>query len=90
MSDEIHRIIKDDYLLPFGHSKVKVEIEVESRMNYDKIYFSHSEIELNYCYEVFKYWFNKKDKFKVSDCARSTKISQYIVKKIYNNYIKEK
>jgi len=88
--EELKRFVGDsNYLFNFGYSKVTVLIELESKMNYDKIFFSYRDLELNYCYEVFNYNFNSTSlEFSYSECARVTGISYHNVKRIYDKYLK--
>lgn len=89
--NEMERLIKDgEYLRSFGHSKVVVSIEVESKINYDKILFDYTDHELNICYEVFKYYHNNKENFSIWGCAKKLKVTDYQVKKIFDKYLKEK
>ncbi|MFK5981427.1 MAG: hypothetical protein QM499_00820 [Flavobacteriaceae bacterium] len=78
---------KDHRLHTFGHSKVSLIIEVESKLNYDKIYFSHTEFELARCLEVFLY-VHSVETFSFTDCARKTGISYHNVRRIYDKYVK--
>tara|TARA_R110000772_G_scaffold35637_5_gene85825 strand:+ start:4163 stop:4501 length:339 start_codon:yes stop_codon:yes gene_type:complete len=111
MTDQLNEIDRfrneDGYINSFGYSKVSVTIEVESRMNYDKIYFSHkskplkdmvkedfeilcSELFLNYCNDVFQYYYKNKETFKISDCVRVTGVSVHQVRNIYKKHIQNK
>lgn len=67
-------------------SKMTVDMEVESVMNYQTIHFDEGDRlqdELN----VFIYWHDNKGKFSIEDCANETGINPSKVNFIYRQYL---
>jgi hypothetical protein len=81
-------VVNDTLFWSFGDCKIRVEVFVEHKYNNQDIVFSHSELFLNQCNDVFAYWYENKSKFTVSTCSNATKISPDTVREIYDKYIK--
>jgi hypothetical protein len=89
MDEQLDSFINNHtYLDSFGEAKIIVEVQAQSRLNYEDIVFCHTELYLNYCNSIFEYWYRKQDKFTIQSCARYTKISPDKVREIYDKYIK--
>ncbi len=90
--EEFGELLGDDngYLLSLGESKVTVSIEVQSRINYDKIEFSYlssEDIKLVRTLRIFEYHHKVNHKYSIKECSEATGISLYFVKKVLKKYL---
>jgi len=88
MNDETTERYMLDARIKYSAKKISVAIEVESKMNHNRIVFTHSEKDIGEAYDVFKYWHDHKGNFSITSCARYHGISYYNVKKIFDKYLK--
>jgi len=73
----------------FSGMDAKLEISLESKLNYSEVDFNpliKEDIRLLRQLKVFEYWHKHKDNFSISSCCYETNISNHFVSKIVKKY----